>query len=216
MGDLNENSALSHERIVFFSDAVFAIVITLLILEVIQTFHPEPEERLLQSVLHHWRSFFAFTIGFITVLVCWINHHIAMEYIKNVDTNFIWITGLLLFSVTLTPFSTAVLAEYLEKETATALAIFGFNYILISIAADAICTYANRHNFVRENDREFFNSYKLLYRYGLFYNIIGFLLCFVSVIVPIIMYVTLFFLFANPKVFANRIHKYRLARKMVK
>lgn len=212
----NEPYHKETSRLEAFSDAVFAIVITLLILEVIQAFHPQPEETLLQTVLHHWRSFFAFIVGFVTVLVCWINHHVAMEYIKKVDTNFIWITGLLLFSVTLTPFSTAILAEYLEKETGTALAMFGFNYILISIAADAICTYAYHHHLIRDNDREYFYSYKLLYRYGLFYTIVAFLLCFVTVVVPIVMYVVLFLLFANPKVFSNRIHKYRLAGKMEK
>ena len=211
----NELYPKETSRIEAFSDAVFAIVITLLVLEVITTFHPQPEERLLETVLHHWRSFFAFTVGFITILVCWINHHVAMEYVRKVDTNFIWITGFLLFSVTLTPFPTAILAEYLQTEIGTALAMFGFNYILISIAAHGICTYAYRHHLIRENDREYFYSYSLLYRYGLIYVIVAFLLCFVAVAISIVMYILLFAIFANPKVFANKIHKYRLAR-MVK
>jgi uncharacterized membrane protein len=129
-------------RIEAFSDGVFAIAITLLVLEIITTLHPDSEDGLIKNLLHHWQSFLAFTIGFITILICWINHHIALEYVKKVDTAFMWVNGFLLFLVTITPFSTAILAGYLDKEGETALAIFGFNYILISIAADGICTYA--------------------------------------------------------------------------
>jgi uncharacterized membrane protein len=118
--------------------------------------------------------------------------------------------------VTLTPFPTAILAEYLEKESQTALAIFGFNYILISIAADSICTYSYNHHLIKEEDREFYYSYKMLYRYGLFYNVIAFLLCFVSIIIPIILYIILFSFFAAPKKFASRFYKIRMARKKVK
>jgi len=177
--------------------------------------HPHTEDGtgLLKTFLNHWQSFLAFMIGFITILVCWINHHIALEYIKKVDTNFMWVNGFLLFVVTLTPFPTAILAEYLEKEGGTALAIFGFNYILISIAADGICTYAYNHHFIEEEHREFYSSYKLIYRFAIFYTLIAFLLCFVSIVIPIILYVLMFTFFAAPKIFVSRIHKYRMAKK---
>jgi uncharacterized membrane protein len=211
----NGSSPKETSRIEAFSDGVFSIAITLLVLELIQFLHPpgENEHGLLKAFVHHWQSFLAFAIGFITILVCWINHHIALEYIKKVDTNFMWVNGFLLFVVTLTPFPTAILAEYLEKEGGTAVAIFGFNYILISIAADGICTYAYNHHLVEEEHREYYSSYKLIYRYAIFYTLIAFFLCFVSIIIPIILYVLLFVFFAAPKVFVSRIHKFRMARK---
>src|SRR5215831_10516579 len=130
----NESTAKETSRIELFSDAVFAIAITLLVLDLIQILHSQSDDDgLLKTCLHHWQSFLAFIIGFITILVCWINHHVAFEYIKKVDVKLMWINGFLLFVVTLTPFPTAVLAEYLEKEGRTALAFFGLNYILISI-----------------------------------------------------------------------------------
>jgi len=200
-------------RVETFSDGVFAIAITLLVLELIQVLHSSNGEGVLQICLHHWQSFFAFAIGFITILVCWINHHIGLEYIKRTDTNFLWVNGFLLFVITLTPFPTAVLAEYLQKESKTALAIFGFNYILISIAAYGICMYAYHHHLIEEEEREYYYSYKLIYRYALFYNMIAFALCFVSVIIPIILYIILFVFFAAPKTFASRLHRIRMARK---
>ena len=139
--------------------------------------------------------------------MCWINHHVALEYVKKVDTNFFWINGFLLFVVTLTPFPTAILAEYLEKESRTALAFFGFNYILISIAADSICTYAYNHHLIEEKDREFYSYYKIIYRYAIFYTIVAFLLCFVSIIIPVVLYLVLFAAFAAPKAFASQVKK---------
>lgn len=206
-------SAKETTRVDAFSDGVFGIAITLLVLELIQILHSQTSDGLLMTIRHHWQSFLAFLIGFITILVCWINHHIAFEYIRKVDTNLMWINGFLLFVVTLTPFPTAVLAEYLEKEGGTALAIFGFNYFLISIGADWICTYAYNRNFIGEEHREYYHSYKLLYRYAIFYTLIAFLLCFVSVVVPLILYMILFTVFAAPNKFASILYKKKLGRK---
>jgi len=208
-----ENEPKETSRLEAFSDGVFAIAITLLVLELIETLHTQTNDGLMQLFVTHWQSFLAYIIGFITILVCWINHHVALEYIKKIDTNFFWINGFLLFVVTLTPFSTAILAEYLEKESRTALAIFGFNYILISIAADSICTYACNHHLIEEKHREFYASYKIIYRYAIFYNIVAFLLCFVSITVPIILYVILFAAFAAPKAFAARLQKIKDRKK---
>jgi uncharacterized membrane protein len=209
----DNNSTKETSRVETFSDGVFAIAITLLVLDLIQTLHSQTNEGLLKQCLDHWRSFLAFSLGFITILVCWINHHVAFEYIKKIDTKLIWINGFLLFVVTLTPFSTAVLAEYLEKEGRIALAIFGFNYVLISIAADSICTYAYNHHLIDEGYRKYYYSYKLIYRYGLFYALIAFLLCFVSLVVPIVLYIILFAAFAAPREFASRLSRIKMTRK---
>lgn len=197
-------------RIEAFSDGVFAIAITLLVLELIATLYPHSEEPLLQTTIHHWRSFLAFFIGFVTILICWINHHTAFEYIRRVDTNMMWINGSLLFVVTLTPFPTAILAEYLETEGGTAVAFFGLNYVLIGIAAYGICIYAYNHHLVNEADRPFFAVYKQLYLYSIFYTIVAFLLCFVSIVIPIVMYAILFTLFAAPKVWARRLYNRKI------
>lgn len=200
-------------RLEMFSDGVFAIAITLLVLELISTLHPDSDVRLTETLLHDWRSFMAFTLGFITILVCWINHHITFDHIKRVDTSFMWINGFLLFVVTLTPFSTAILAQYLEKEGSTAVAFFAFNYILISLAATGISTYAYNHRLISDDDRDLFYSYTLIYRFAIFYNILAFLLCFVSIVIPLILYVLLFIAFSAPKKLAMRLNKWRIGKK---
>jgi uncharacterized membrane protein len=196
-----------------FSDGVFAIAITLLVLELIQILHSQPDNGLLKQFLHNWQSFLAFTIGFVTILVCWINHHIAFEYIQKVNTKLMWVNGFLLFVVTLTPFSTAILAEYLGKESRTALAIFGFNYILIAIAADAICNCAYKYHLIEEEHREYYYSYKLIYRYAIVFTLVAFVFCFISTVIPIILYAIMFVCFAAPREFSSRLYKIRTARK---
>jgi len=139
-----------------------------------------------------------------------------LEHIKKADTNFMWINGFLLFLVTLTPFPTAILAEYLDKQSETALAIYGFNYVLISIAADGICTYAYKRHLVEENFRDYYSTYKRIYRYAIFYNLIAFGLCFVSIIIPILMYIFLFVVFAAPKEITARLYKSRIKKRKIK
>ncbi|MBI1343819.1 MAG: DUF1211 domain-containing protein [Terrimonas sp.] len=203
-------------RIEAFSDGVFAIAITLLVLELIATLHPQEGKGLLQSSWEHWESFLAFIIGFITILVCWINHHYAFEPIKKVDNSIMWINGSLLFLVTLTPFPTAILAEYLEKESHTALAIYGANYVLISVAAYSICRYAYTHQLIDHENRESYHSFSLIYRYAILYTMVAFCLCFVSILLPILMYIALFIAFAVPKKFAVALGRMKQRRKNTK
>ncbi len=210
---VNDNQNKESSRVELFSDGVFAIAITLLVLELIQILHPESESKLLTTFLNHWQSFLAFFIGFTTILVCWINHHVAFESIHRVDTKFLWVNGFLLFIVTLTPFSTAVMAEYLQKESTIAVAIFGFNYILISFAANGICSYAYSHHLIQEEERVNYNSYRLIYRYAIYYTILAFFICFISTWISICLYLLLFALFAAPKELAIRLEKIRMKKK---
>jgi uncharacterized membrane protein len=91
-------------RLEAFSDGVFSIAITLLVLELIQFLHPQNGESLIRSYLHHWEPFLAFLIGFMTILVCWINHHHVFDYIKRTDSKLPWVNGFILLMITITPF----------------------------------------------------------------------------------------------------------------
>jgi uncharacterized membrane protein len=202
-----ENGPKETIRLETFSDGVFAISITLLVLELISMLHPQNGERLFRYCLHHWESFLAFLIGFVTILVCWINHNHVFNYIKRTDSNLPWVNGFVLLMVTLTPFPTAVLAEYLGTEGRFALAVFGFNYFMIAIASYWICAYPYRKSLIDENDREFFHCIKLTYAYSIIYTLIAFWVCFFSIPAAIVLYLLLFFVFAFPKEFATKLLK---------
>jgi uncharacterized membrane protein len=211
-----ENNRYETSRLEAFSDGVFAIAITLLVLELIQILHPQKGESLLKFYLHHWEPFLAFLIGFLTILVCWINHHLVFSYIKKTDSTLPWVNGFVLLIITFTPFPTAILAEYLESEGKSALAIFGFNYFLIAIASYWICAYSYNKSLIDDRNRELFQYIKLTYGYSIIYTLLAFLVCFISIPVAIALYLLLFYVFAYPKEFAIKLlkRKQKKSRKL--
>ena len=205
--ETTENQSNETARLEAFSDGVFAIAITLLVLELIQILHPQKGESLLKSYLNHWEPFLAFFIGFLTILICWINHHHVFTYIKKTDSTLPWVNGFILLMITFTPFPTAILAEYLEREGKFALAIFGFNYFMIAIGSYWICAYSYNKSLIDEKDRKLFHYIKLTYGYSIIYTFLAFLVCFISIPVAILLYMLLFCAFAYPKEFAMRFLK---------
>jgi uncharacterized membrane protein len=202
-----DNGPKETVRLEAFSDGVFAIAITLLVLELISILHPQNGESLLNFYLHHWEPVAAFLIGFLTILVCWINHKHVFDYIKKTDSHLPWVNGFVLLMITFTPFPTAILAEYLGKESRFAVAIFGFNYFMISIASYWLCAYSYKRHLIDADDREFFHNVKKTYGYSIVYTLLALLVCFISIPLAIVLYMLLFFVFAFPKEFATRLLK---------
>ncbi len=210
-----ENGPKETARLETFSDGVFAIAITLLVLELISMLHPQNGEGLFKFSLHHWEPFLAFLIGFLTILVCWINHNHVFDYIKKTDNNLSWLNGFVLLIITFTPFPTAILAEYLGTEGRFALAVFGFNYFMIAVASYWLCAYPYKKLFIDEDDREFFYYVKLTYAYSIIYTLFSFFVCFISIPAAIVLYALLFYVFAFPKEFATKLlnRKHRRIKK---
>ena len=200
-------------RLEAFSDGVFAIAITLLVLELIQMLHPQNEEGSLKSFLQHWEPFLAFLIGFLTILICWINHHHVFNYINKTDSALPWVNGFVLLMITFTPLPTAILAQYLDSEGKFALAIFGFNYFMIAIASYWLCAYTYRKHLVDESSRELFHYIKLTYKYSIGFTGISFFICFISIPVAIVLYLVLFGAFAFPKELAIKLLKRKQKRR---
>ena len=104
-------------RIEAFSDGVFAIAITLLVLE-LKVPHlagdAEPGA-LAAALLKQWPSYLAFVTSFFTILIMWANHHAIFNLVHKTDAEFLFANGFLLLLVTVVPFPTALLAEYLIK-----------------------------------------------------------------------------------------------------
>lgn len=202
-------------RLETFSDGVFAIAITLLILEVIQTLHSGGGQKLSQLLLDNWKSLVVFLIGFLTILICWINHHLVLSYADKMDSNFFWVNGFVLLVVTFTPFPTAILAEYFETEKNLASAVFGFNYFVMSIAAYCLTAYV--YNKLASEKNELLYYYKLLYKFSILYTLLVFFICFISVPIALLCYVILFIIFAFPKEFALRLQRrrHRIRKKYV-
>lgn len=115
----NSESSLSFERVVFFSDAVFAIAITLLVLEIKPPHLQELSETALRNgLLHLIPKFTGFIVSFLIIGLMWIEHHRIFRYITNYDSGLLWRNLLFLLSVSFVPFPTALFSEYYWSQTA--------------------------------------------------------------------------------------------------
>jgi TMEM175 potassium channel family protein len=201
-------------RIEAFSDGVFAIAITLLVLDLVQIPPGAAGQNLIQVYLPHWERFLAFVVGFCTILVCWINHHHMFLYIRRFDSRLMWLNGFLLLLVTFAPFPTAILAQYINHSASGAVPTFGFGYFLMAFAYSCLWSYAYSHDLlVRDGDRDFFLAIRTTYRYASIYNLLAFFICFLSIPLAIVLYLLMFAVFAFPKEFATRLSRERAARK---
>lgn len=128
---MSEGTTKQTVRLEAFSDGVFAIAITLLILEI-----RAPEDGdLLQGLLHLWPSYLSFVLSFVTILIMWTNHHANLAHVERVDGHLLFANGFLLLFITFVPFPTAVLAGHLGGEGArTAAAFYAASFVGINVA----------------------------------------------------------------------------------
>jgi uncharacterized membrane protein len=124
-------------RVEAFSDGVFAIALTLLILgiKVPDLNNFASNDTLFRSLKNLWPSYFAFILSFTAVLIMWINHHGFFKYLKKINSAFLFANGFLLLAVTFINFPTAVLAKYFDTPAFNiASAFYCGSMVLISVA----------------------------------------------------------------------------------
>jgi uncharacterized membrane protein len=130
----------STARLETFSDGVFAIAATLLILEVRLPGHGS----VTHDLVHAWPSYVAYAISFLTIGIIWVNHHTVMEQIGRVDRTFLFINIVFLMVVAFSPFPTRVLAEHLREGSKSAAFAYGLAFTLMAISYGALWFYAVR------------------------------------------------------------------------
>jgi uncharacterized membrane protein len=122
-------------RLEAFSDGVFAVAITLLVIDLAV---PEPGHGLLgRQLASHWPSFAAYGVSFLTIGIIWVNHHALCQNFAVVDRVTLFFNLLLLFFVVTIPFATATMAAYLRVDGADAslaAAIYQGVFLGMSIA----------------------------------------------------------------------------------
>ncbi|MDQ1165602.1 TMEM175 family protein [Flavobacterium sp. SORGH_AS_0622] len=124
-------------RIEGFSDAVFAIAITLLVLELRA---PEVNivknsTQLLDFLQGEWTTYLAFTLSFFSIFIMWVNHHKIFKQIYSRNTGIMFSNGLILFLVSAVSYPTALLARFFNSEASNiAVAIYTGIFVLINIS----------------------------------------------------------------------------------
>jgi uncharacterized membrane protein len=118
-------------RMEAFSDGVFAIAITLLVLEI--GVSPEPGQGLGEALLHEWPSYLAYATSFFTIGALWIAHSAITEFLRGADPILLRLNLLLLFGVAFLPFPTILVAEYIENEGSERIAVTMYGLLLIAL-----------------------------------------------------------------------------------
>lgn len=141
----HETDELSEtNRIESFSDAVFAIAITLLILEIRIPQHVAPG-KLAAALIGLWPSYLAFATSFFTIAMMWVNHHRVFSLIERADEVLIAVNFLLLLAITWVPFPTALLARYLRApDEKVAAIVYSGTFLLIAILFNLMLWYSIR------------------------------------------------------------------------
>ena len=94
------------ERLTMFSDGVFAVLITVLVLEL-----RPPEQPTYAGLLALWPSWVSYGMSYVFIAIVWMNHHYLMRYAREATPRLLWINFAHLFGMSLVPLSTAWMAE---------------------------------------------------------------------------------------------------------
>jgi TMEM175 potassium channel family protein len=136
-------------RLVAFSDAVFAITITLLVLEIRP---PADYSNLLHGLVALWPSYLAYAVTFLFIGQVWANHHVMFDHIRAADRVVLLLNTLLLMVVAFLPFTTSVLAGALRSGHGqrTAVVFYGIAFWITALTFNAVWQYACRHRLLSE------------------------------------------------------------------
>jgi uncharacterized membrane protein len=138
---------MSVGRLEAFSDGVFAIVITLLILDL--KVPATAEGHLGRALADQWPQYVAYLLSFFVVGVIWLNHHATIQLVTRTDHALQVLNLLLLLPVSVLPWPTAVLADYVLEGTArdqrVAVVLYGLTNCVMAVAFNLLWRYILRH-----------------------------------------------------------------------
>lgn len=146
------SAASETSRIEAFSDGVFAIAITLLVLELRP---PKDPHGLWHGLVHEWPSFAAYLTSFFIIGIMWVNHHSMFRQLARFDRPLMFLNLLLLLWTALLPFPTALVADHLRDgnfDSSVAEAVYSANLTFAAIAFSLIWMHAVRHRRLIDHD----------------------------------------------------------------
>jgi uncharacterized membrane protein len=181
------------------SDGIFAIAMTLLVLE-IRVPDVASSQSLVRAMLHDWPAYLAFLIGFFTLLVCWINHHYMFELIERHNGVLLLLNGCKLVVVSFTPFATAVLSTYIDTGLRQiAVTVYALNFFLMGLSMTSLWCYAARRGFVAEMPARVLGLTTRLYIFASILSGAILVVSFVSVWAALALFVVMFGVFVFPR-----------------
>lgn len=177
----NEVAGKDVTRSIAISDGVFAVALTLLMIDlsvpVLTTI--QTEAQLMTLFIKLFPKLLVSFLAFMTVGIFWMGHSAQYKHIQQSDRNLSWINLFFLLSVTLLPFTTSFLGNYVAFKFP--LWIYWFNLFLMGVLLYIHWSYAYKHHFIHEEERELINRpmrTRIILAQSLYFG--GALLCFIN------------------------------------
>ena len=125
-------SEATSERLGAFSDAVFAVIITIMVLDL-----KPPPQTTLAALLPLWPTALSYAVSYLFIAIVWVNHHHLLRFAEHATPRLIWVNFAHLFMVSLVPFSTAWVAD--TRLAAAPVSVYAAIFVLVNLA---YCTFA--------------------------------------------------------------------------
>ena len=173
-------------RLEAFSDGVFAIAITLLIL----TVTPPKHGPLGHELLRLWPSYIAYAVSFTIIGIIWVNHHTIFRHFVGADRTLLFLNVFFLMAVAFLPFPTEVVANNVRDPSArrAAALLYGCSMILVAAGFLALWFYGSRRLLREDSDRREVAGITRSFIPGLPIYVAGTLLAFASPIASLIVF----------------------------
>lgn len=196
MDDLKETA-----RVEAFSDAVFAVAITLLVLNIQIPPDLLAENNLLSVLISKWPSYLAFVTSFATIGIMWINHHRLFTHIRRTDTTLLLLNLLLLLLIVFYPVPTALVAQYIVRpDQHLAALIYSGISVVVAIIFNLLWRYATYKGRLlgKKADLHAIRAISTQYLFGPLVYSISFGLALINVPASVILNLLLAIFFALP------------------
>lgn len=122
----------SPDRVRQFSDGVFAVLITILVLQL-----RPPKAASLSALLPLWPTGLSYLVSYVFIAIVWVNHHHLFGYAQIVTPRLVWSNFAHLFSVSLIPFTTEWIAD--SRLAAAPVALYAAVFVLVNVTYVALC-----------------------------------------------------------------------------
>jgi len=199
---LRGNSGRDTDRLEAFTDAIIAIAITLLVLDIKV---PSSEVNESNQALWHalgdiWPNYFGYALSFIVLGIMWVNHHQIFQYIARTNHTFLIINVFFLLCVSFLPFPTGLVAEYIGHEgEGTATIVYTGWFLMTAIFYNLIWRYPQRAGLIDEAaDPAAIAAINRVFSLGPPSYLIAFLVAFISPTAALIVMTILAILYAIP------------------
>jgi uncharacterized membrane protein len=180
---------VAFERVIFFSDAIVAIAITLLALD-LRLEIPEDHRVSFSDLLLPWRNYLAFILSFINIADFWRTHHNVFVYINKMDDRMMFLNICWLFLIVTLPFATTLVSAHFGETPV--IFLYSMNVFGLAIFQNTIWDYADAKNYIdKEKLHEIARSrFRLIFNLDMINSLVSVILSFFF---PVLAFIFLFF-----------------------